>query len=110
MKNISLAAVTVLSAFAAAPAAVAQDRYEVRIVFGDLDLTTQDGADRMLERIEDAARDVCETGRGLFGAHLEERACVSDFTRRALSELNRAAPQRAYARNEPSAAITAASR
>ena len=102
------AAATVALALAATPAS-AQDRYEVRIVYGDLDLSTQAGADRMFARIESAARNTCAVGGVTRRARNEERACVTDFTRRALAELNRAAPQRAYARNED-AAITVASR
>lgn len=88
----------------------AQERYEVRIAYGDLDLSTQAGADQMLERIRDAAQDVCDAGRATVALRFEERACVNAFTRTALNELNRAAPQRMYARNEPNAAITVASR
>lgn len=102
------AAATVALALAATPAS-AQDRYEVRIVYGDLDLSTQAGADRMFARIESAARNTCAVGGVTIRARNEERACVTDFTRRALAELSRAAPQRAYARNED-AAITVASR
>jgi len=93
----------------AAPAA-AQERYQVRIVYGDLDLMTQAGADEMFERIEGAARDVCNTGRARLAVRPQQRACMRDFSRTALSELNRAAPQRVYAQREPNAAVSLASR
>lgn len=102
--------IAVVAAASLATPAVAQDQYEVRIAYGDLNLSTESGADQMLERIRDAAEDVCDIGSATVGVRMEERACEAAFTRNALAELNRAAPQRMYARNEPNTAVTVASR
>jgi len=104
-----LFAATAALAVVASPAA-AQERYEVRIVYGDLDLSTQAGADRMLQRIGAAARDVCDTNGLTTALRQQERVCANEFTRRALAELDRAVPQRMFAQNEPNAEIEIASR
>jgi UrcA family protein len=81
---LTAAAAAVALTLTATPVA-AQDRYEVRIVYSDLDLSTQAGADRMFARIESAARNTCAVGGVTRRARNEERACATDFTRRALA-------------------------
>lgn len=57
------AALVLFAAFAAAQPALAQPRRDLvmaRVEIGDLDLTRQDDAARMLRRIEIAARELCD--------------------------------------------------
>jgi UrcA family protein len=102
-----LLAIAVGFAGAASPA-FADERYQVRIAYGDLDLSTQDGADAMLDRIRDAARDTCDLGRSV-DVQPRVRACVEDFTQIALAELNHASvTQRFFARRGEGAVTVAA--
>lgn len=110
MQRILLALATAaLCGFAAAPA-VADEPYRVRIAYGDLNLSTQAGADHMSARIRRAARDTCEMGGATLSVRIAQRACIDDFTRRAFAELDSAMPQRAYARSERTAETVVASR
>jgi UrcA family protein len=60
------ASLLLLAAALAAGPAAAEDRRELtmtRVVVGDLDLTTQNGAAAMLRRIKSAARELCALPR-----------------------------------------------
>jgi UrcA family protein len=86
----------------AAPAA-AQDQYGVRIGYADLNLSTQAGADAMLSRIQSAAHEACERARiSSLDSRERVRACVGDFTQRALAALNNdSVSERSVARRRP---------
>jgi UrcA family protein len=71
--------------------AVAQEapQQAVEVNFGDLNLTTDRGADRALHRIRRAAEDVCDVTTARLSAEdrIAARACVRDAMGRAVDEL-----------------------
>lgn len=83
--SIAIAAASMLIASAANA-----EPYQARIVYGDLDLSSTDGADTLLERINAAAREVCEASpaRVSLQEFSASRACVRDFMERALGQLD----------------------
>jgi UrcA family protein len=70
-------------------ARASEDQQEVVVRVGDLDTTTERGADRALLRIRRAARDVCDVspGRRSLEDRLSARACVQDAMARAVADL-----------------------
>jgi UrcA family protein len=65
-----------------------EDQQEVIVQVGDLDTTTESGADRALHRIRRAAQDVCDASPGLR-SHEERRAaraCIQDAMSRAVDD------------------------
>lgn len=93
MQRSILTAITAALAFAAmaaAPAAAAEtERFEARIAYADLDLTSQSGADALLNRIRAEARQACDvsTGRMSLRQYRMQRECVRNFQARAVSEI-----------------------
>jgi UrcA family protein len=66
------------------------ETYEARIAYGDLDLASEAGADALLDRVDAAAREVCEHSSARISLQ-ESRAvreCVRDFTARAVAQLD----------------------
>ncbi|MBC7769601.1 MAG: UrcA family protein [Phycisphaerales bacterium] len=99
----------------AAPAAAqnAPDRYETRIAYADLDLSRNAGADALVDRIENAARQTCgdTSGRMSFAQHRRVRACNAAFMQRAVANAQSATVEQRYAaRGGRVATITVAAR
>jgi UrcA family protein len=86
-----IASAPVLALAAAAPAsAEAQDEYQARISYGDLNLQSDAGADALLRRVRSEARAVCgdRSGRMSISERREIRECMSDFEERAVALLD----------------------
>ncbi len=82
--NLICAAALLMGAAAAAPAAAQQVQSEV-VYYGDLDLWSAEGADALIQRIENAADRVCGDAPGPAPVAIQQsiRACefeTVDFT------------------------------
>jgi UrcA family protein len=76
---------------ASAVSAADQDTASVTVPYGDLNLSTQDGAKAVLQRIEQAARQVCKPDAdiaNLPGMGDWSRICERDRIRDAVSHLD----------------------
>jgi len=89
MQRTLLAAVAALGFLSLAAPANAEE-FAIRVGYSDLDLSTQRGADRLISRIERAARTACLGTRGRVS--LEEidaaRECTTDVLERGVAMID----------------------
>jgi UrcA family protein len=66
-----------------------EDQQELVVQVGDLDTTTEWGADRALHRIRKGAQDVCDAPPGLrsYDDRRAARACIQETMSRAVDDL-----------------------
>jgi UrcA family protein len=66
------------------------DHYSVRVVYGDLNLNSDTGADTFLNRLDDAGASTCgqRMGRTSLREFRATRGCAVAFTQRGVIELN----------------------
>jgi UrcA family protein len=89
-----------ISVVASAPAhARAEDRIEVRIAYGDLDLTHPAGMAAFEARVRQIAAEACSAGleSSAINRHQIVRACMRDIQAKAMSELATRRPRVASA-------------
>jgi len=84
-----LFAIAAAACMAIAAPAAAEDRYQTRVAYGDLNLAANAGADAFLNRMRSAARATCgdERGRMSLRAHRRARACNTAFVQEGVIEL-----------------------
>jgi UrcA family protein len=92
-----------------ASARTAADEYEVRISYADLNLQSESGADALLRRVRNEARDVCgdHAGRMSLRERRAIRVCISDFEERAVAALGNEYITTRFAHDETSPFIMA---
>jgi UrcA family protein len=88
----ALAAVCAFAAITAPAAARESDHQGIRVVYRDLDINTERGADRLLRRINRAAERVCGYDRHYIALAVrqEYRHCIRDATDSAVAKTNNA--------------------
>jgi UrcA family protein len=95
----ALAAVSAIAAIATPAAAETQrDEVSVRVSYRGLDLTTERGANRLLNRIENAAERACGSneGRLTLAERRAARACEAEAMQRTVASLNDTMVTRQY--------------
>ncbi len=85
IQPVSIVLFLSLTAFSAgaARAEPASDVRQARVAYGDLDLTTAQGARTLWSRVRSAAREVCWDGSGDIVRNREARLCEDEAMRRA---------------------------
>jgi len=81
MQSLALA---VVAAALAVPAAAAEEAPRVGVHYGDLDLTSAEGQQKLDQRLERAAREVCGMNQTAVGSHLRSshsRECYREARR-----------------------------
>ena len=81
MQSLALA---VVAAALAVPAAAAEKAPRVGVHYGDLDLTSAEGQQKLDQRLERAAREVCGMNQTAVGSHLRSshsRECYREARR-----------------------------
>lgn len=84
--SVGLAALATIALFASVPAA-ASDTSEVRVAYGDLDLTSDAGQDTLNQRIRGAVKRVCGPIQPSAAGYLEHKACKRAAFAGALSQM-----------------------
>ncbi len=67
-----------LALVATATPAIAGDANSAKVSFADLDLSTAEGQETLDNRINRAARSVCQIDGGRTGTHINSRKCYND--------------------------------
>lgn len=87
-KTLSLALIAMTASFAAAPAAFAQDKHEVRVAFS---YNTSDTAQQIYADLERTAREACEfNGYKSLQMRKVEQACANGMIDQGVAKLQRA--------------------
>jgi UrcA family protein len=102
MKACVLAACVGLFALVATPSADAAPR-AVAVSYHDLDLATDDGADRLIERIERASRRSCRFARHTQSEWAGYKACRAETTLQTISRFGHPIVLARYERRRDSA-------
>ena len=97
--------ITFAAALILAPGVVhaQENRDTVRIEIGDIDTSSQQGAERMLRRLRHAAEDVCDVRRGPRPLTEQQEAsqCLRETMRLTVAQLGDPMVTAAYAAREP---------
>ena len=90
LRTVSLVALSAFFMGAAAVPAMAQDVRQEVVFIGDVDQGSDAGADVIIDRIQDAARDVCGTQGGAMPIPQRNdiRDCRAEATQTAIDDLN----------------------
>jgi UrcA family protein len=121
MRRSIMFAIASACAFAALSApASARDHhaspYQERVSYADLDLSTSEGADQLLDRVNLAARNVCGMthGRTTLSQRIAVRECAQAAADRAVARLGNPTVVARYfdrtGRSPPSIAVASANR
>lgn len=90
MKNVLIAAASVMGIGLAAPAALAQEEFAIEFSYDRAELITEEGAQALYDRLQNEIEDACEvsTGSRDLESRRFERACIEETTRNAVQTLN----------------------
>jgi UrcA family protein len=87
-RPLHIALISGLMLASAAPFALAQD-VESRVVrYGDLNLKDEHDAERLIDRIENAAEGVCDTNAPYLAVRRAERECAAETEQVAVDDVD----------------------
>ena len=90
MKNVLIAAASVMGIGLAAPAALAQEEFAIEFSYDRAELITEEGAQALYNRLQNEIEDACDvsTGSRDMESRRFERTCIEETTRNAVQTLN----------------------
>ena len=90
MKNVLIAAASVMGIGLAAPAALAQDEFAIEFIYERSELISSEGAEALYDRLQDEIEEACAVSTGSRDSESRrlERVCIEQTTQNAVQSIN----------------------